>query len=47
MGGGLLIELLIGGLPGPAIVLDHDGRVIAFNAAATPIAPRCAAANRP
>src|SRR5450830_485909 len=35
----LLIESLIGGLPGPAIVLDHDGRVIAFNEAATSIAP--------
>ncbi len=31
----LLIESLIGGLPGPAIVLDRDGRVIAFNAAAS------------
>ena len=36
---GPLIEQLIGGLPGPAIVLDRDGRVIAFNAAATTIAP--------
>jgi two-component system, OmpR family, phosphate regulon sensor histidine kinase PhoR len=36
---GLLIESLIGGLPGPAIVLDRDGRVIAFNSAATTIAP--------
>jgi len=35
----LLIEQLIGGLPGPAIVLDRDGRVIAFNEAATSIAP--------
>jgi two-component system phosphate regulon sensor histidine kinase PhoR len=35
----LLIESLIGGLPGPAIVLDREGRVIAFNAAATTIAP--------
>jgi len=35
----LLIESLIGGLPGPAIVLDRDGRVIAFNEAATSIAP--------
>jgi len=34
-----LIESLIGGLPGPAIVLDRDGRVIAFNAAASAIAP--------
>jgi two-component system phosphate regulon sensor histidine kinase PhoR len=36
---GLLIESLIGGLAVPAIVLDRDGRVIAFNAAATTIAP--------
>jgi two-component system, OmpR family, phosphate regulon sensor histidine kinase PhoR len=35
----LLIESLIGGLPGPAIVLDADGSVIAFNEAATSIAP--------
>jgi len=35
----LLIEALIGGLPDPAIVLDRDGRVIAFNAAASAIAP--------
>ena len=35
----LLIESLIGGLPGPAVVLDRDGRVIAFNAAASAIAP--------
>jgi two-component system phosphate regulon sensor histidine kinase PhoR len=34
-----LIESLIGGLPGPAIVLDHGGRVIAFNEAATTLAP--------
>jgi len=34
-----LIESLIGGLPGPAIVLDRDGRVIAFNAASSGIAP--------
>ena len=34
-----LIEFLIGGLPGPAIVLDRDGRVIAFNAASSGIAP--------
>jgi two-component system phosphate regulon sensor histidine kinase PhoR len=34
-----LIESLIGGLPGPAIVLDRDGRVIAFNEAATTLAP--------
>ena len=35
----LLIESLIGGLPGPAIVLDRDGGVIAFNAAASAITP--------
>ena len=35
----MLIDSLIGGLPGPAIVLDRDGRVIAFNAAASTIAP--------
>jgi two-component system phosphate regulon sensor histidine kinase PhoR len=35
----LLIESLIGGLPGAAIVLDREGRVIAFNAAASGIAP--------
>lgn len=34
-----LIEALIGGLTAPAIVLDRDGRVIAFNAAATSITP--------
>ena len=32
-------RVLIGGLPGPAIVLDRDGRVIAFNAASSGIAP--------
>ena len=36
---GPLIEQLIGGLPGPAIVLDREARVIAFNEAATAIAP--------
>jgi two-component system phosphate regulon sensor histidine kinase PhoR len=35
----LLIESLIGGLPGPAIVLDGEARVIAFNEAAAAIAP--------
>ena len=35
----LLIETLIGGLPGAAIVLDREGRVIAFNEAAATIAP--------
>ncbi len=36
---GSLIESLIGGLPAPAIVLDREARVIAFNAAAAGIAP--------
>jgi two-component system, OmpR family, phosphate regulon sensor histidine kinase PhoR len=35
----LLIEQLIGGLPAAAIALDRDGRVIAFNATASAIAP--------
>jgi two-component system, OmpR family, phosphate regulon sensor histidine kinase PhoR len=35
----LLIEQLIAGLPGAAIVLDREGRVIAFNDAAAGIAP--------
>ncbi|MGB6348652.1 MAG: ATP-binding protein, partial [Pseudolabrys sp.] len=35
----LLIEQLIGGLPGAAIVLDREGKVIAYNDAATSIAP--------
>ena len=34
-----LIESLIAGLPGPAIVLDRDGRVIAYNEAAVGLAP--------
>ncbi len=34
-----LIEALIGGLPNPAIVLDRDARVIAFNQAAATVAP--------
>jgi two-component system phosphate regulon sensor histidine kinase PhoR len=34
-----LIEALIGGLPAPAIVLNRDGRVIFFNAAASTVAP--------
>ena len=34
-----LIDALIGGLPSPAIVLDREGRVIAFNARAGAIAP--------
>lgn len=34
-----LIESLIGGLPSPAIVLDREGQVLAFNNAATGIAP--------
>jgi two-component system, OmpR family, phosphate regulon sensor histidine kinase PhoR len=35
----LLIEQLIGGMPGAVIVLDRETRVIAFNAAAANIAP--------
>jgi two-component system phosphate regulon sensor histidine kinase PhoR len=35
----LLIEQLIAGLPSAVIVLDHEGRVIAFNEAAAGIAP--------
>lgn len=35
----LLVDQLIRGLPGAAIVLDREGRVIAFNEAATTIAP--------
>src|SRR5215467_4781182 len=35
----LLIEQLIRGLPGPAIVLDREGRVIAFTETAASIAP--------
>jgi two-component system phosphate regulon sensor histidine kinase PhoR len=35
----VLIEQLIAGFPSAAIVLDRDGRVTAFNAAATGIAP--------
>src|SRR5262245_57387553 len=35
----VLVEQLIAGFPSAAIVLDRDGRVIAFNAAATSIAP--------
>jgi two-component system phosphate regulon sensor histidine kinase PhoR len=34
-----LIESLIAGLPAPAIVLDREGRVIAFNEPAAAIAP--------
>ncbi|HXD46752.1 MAG TPA: ATP-binding protein [Pseudolabrys sp.] len=34
-----LIEALIGGLHGAAIVLDRDGRVVAFNGEAASIAP--------
>jgi two-component system phosphate regulon sensor histidine kinase PhoR len=35
----MLIESLIGGLPNPAIVLDREDRVIAFNEAAAAITP--------
>jgi two-component system, OmpR family, phosphate regulon sensor histidine kinase PhoR len=34
-----VIEALVSGLPAPAIVLDREGRVIAFNAAAVSVAP--------
>jgi len=34
-----LIETLIAGLPSPTVVLDREGRVIAFNAVTTAIAP--------
>jgi two-component system phosphate regulon sensor histidine kinase PhoR len=34
-----MIDALIGGLPGPAIVLEQDGRVAAFNTAAATLAP--------
>jgi two-component system phosphate regulon sensor histidine kinase PhoR len=34
-----LIEQIIGGLPSAAIMLDREGRVVAFNEAATGIAP--------
>jgi two-component system phosphate regulon sensor histidine kinase PhoR len=34
-----LIQTLIGGLPSPAIVLDREGRVVAFNEPAAGIAP--------
>jgi two-component system phosphate regulon sensor histidine kinase PhoR len=34
-----VIESLIGGLPSPAVVLDRDGRVLAYNDAAAAIAP--------
>ena len=33
------IETLIGKLPDPVIVLDRDGRVVAFNAQASAMAP--------
>lgn len=35
----MVIESLIGGLPNPAIVLDREGRVLSYNAAAAGIAP--------
>jgi two-component system phosphate regulon sensor histidine kinase PhoR len=34
-----LIDTLVGGLPHPAIVLDRDGRVVAFNEPAAAVAP--------
>src|ERR1700693_5503847 len=33
------IEILIGKLPDPVILLDRDGRVVAFNARASAMAP--------
>ncbi len=35
----MVIESLIGGLPNPAIVLDREGRVLAYNDAAAVVAP--------
>jgi two-component system phosphate regulon sensor histidine kinase PhoR len=34
-----LLDAVISGLPDPVVVLDHDGRVVAFNADATALAP--------
>jgi two-component system phosphate regulon sensor histidine kinase PhoR len=34
-----LLDAVISGMPDPVVVLDHDGRVIAFNAQAATIAP--------
>jgi two-component system phosphate regulon sensor histidine kinase PhoR len=37
--GRAIIDAVIGGMPAPTIILDHDGKVLAFNAAAAAIAP--------
>ena len=34
-----LLDALVAGLPDPVVVLDHDGRVVAFNAGAGALAP--------
>ena len=34
-----IIEMVVAGLPGPAIMLDHDNRVVVFNSPASAIAP--------
>ena len=35
----LLLDAVISGMPDPVVVLDHDGRVLAFNAEASALAP--------
>src|SRR5262245_31513569 len=37
--GRAIVEAIVAGLPDPVIVLDHDGRVIAFNGGAAALAP--------
>lgn len=37
--GGAVIDAVIGGIPAPTIVIDRDGKVLAFNAPAAAIAP--------
>src|SRR4051812_264637 len=34
-----IFDALIGGMPSPAVLLDRDGRVLSFNAAASAVAP--------
>src|SRR5688500_17649819 len=34
-----LLDALVSGLPDPVVVLDHEGRVVAFNSGAVTIAP--------